>query len=545
MKGRVNGRKQAFLIGVILLVAGTVSLCFWGTKKEVWFCDEIYSYESANGFEQEWPASYADEWMSGTDVEAFFAADSEALSLNDITVRLYSDHVPLYFWLFRAVSFFFFKGSGTIWIGLGINLLFYLLFLGCGYGVFLYLTGKPLMSGAAMFFVGICNRLMIEQTTILRMYMMLLYAELALLLTGLWVLREAGSNKSSPGAYVCLTAVSIAGFLTHYDFWVFYGSTATVFCSWLLLEAFKKRGKRFWAAREFWYAAAWAGSFVASLIVTIILFPYCRWNLNRGKGKMALEALFTFSKEKIDQICWGYRQLSVILFGGTFPAGIGLLLIFGCIAGGGLVLLRRKEGRKLADLTLVVLAAQAYQLAVCFTMPAGCEERYLWGSYTVMAMCMAWGCILLCGELYAGISGRKMRAVARCAVAGLLAAVFLWECAVIDGGNGIAYLFHPQKDMAALKEHREIPWVVYGDVKDVYSYYDWTIPEQICFLTENAQEDGEAVHGLKGKERFVLYAYEDNLPHALDFFGRVLEKDVDVLPLTGSTNYSVYLIEIK
>lgn len=49
--------------------------------------------------------------MTGEDVEAFFAADWDRLSLNDITIRLYNDHVPLYFWLFRMISLFSSKGA--------------------------------------------------------------------------------------------------------------------------------------------------------------------------------------------------------------------------------------------------------------------------------------------------------------------------------------------------------------------------------------------------------------------------------------------------
>ena len=122
---RKNG-VQVFVIGLLLLIAGAVFFLYWGRQKEIWFCDEIYTYESANGFEQNWPAENIDQWMTGRDVEAFFSADSENLSLNDISVRLYCDHVPLYFWIFRVVSFYLFHGSGSMWIGLSINLVFYL-----------------------------------------------------------------------------------------------------------------------------------------------------------------------------------------------------------------------------------------------------------------------------------------------------------------------------------------------------------------------------------------------------------------------------------
>lgn len=68
---RSKQKIQIFGIALTLLVLGMVSFLFWGSKKQVWFCDEIYTYESANGFEQDWPATHADEWMTGTDIEAF------------------------------------------------------------------------------------------------------------------------------------------------------------------------------------------------------------------------------------------------------------------------------------------------------------------------------------------------------------------------------------------------------------------------------------------------------------------------------------------
>ncbi|MDE5588478.1 MAG: hypothetical protein K2J60_04960, partial [Acetatifactor sp.] len=170
-----------FGIALVLLVIGTTFFFYWGNKKQIWFCDEIYTYESANGFEQDWPATYVDEWMTGADVEAFFAADWDRLALNEITVRLYNDHVPLYFWLFRTVSFLFFRGSGSIWIGLSINLFFYLFVLETIYFLFLRLVKNPVLSGAVAVMTFIVNRLAIEQAVTLRMYMMLLWAEMLLL----------------------------------------------------------------------------------------------------------------------------------------------------------------------------------------------------------------------------------------------------------------------------------------------------------------------------------------------------------------------------
>ena len=46
-----KGRRgiQTFGIALVLLIVGTACFFYWGSKKQVWFCDEIYTYESANG----------------------------------------------------------------------------------------------------------------------------------------------------------------------------------------------------------------------------------------------------------------------------------------------------------------------------------------------------------------------------------------------------------------------------------------------------------------------------------------------------------------
>lgn len=544
-KGTAGERsRQAFWIGLAILVTGTLSFFYWAGKKQVWFCDEIYTYESANGFEQPWPNTNVDQWMTGDDVEAYFAADWNVLSLNDISVRLYSDHVPLYFWLFRMISVLCFRGSGSIWIGLSMNLVFYLAVLALCYGVFLRLTRSPIASGTATILTGIVNRVMLEQATALRMYMMLLLAELLLLLGGVWILRGARRKKMSAGVFLYLFAVSVAGFLTHYDYWIFYAVTAAMFCLWLLFQAVKEKGKKFWSAWEFRYAAAWVGNFLLSLLATIYLFPYCRWNLNRGKGQTALYSLLNFSEDKGRQIVWGYQRLAASIFGDAFPAAAALLLLFGCIAGGGVILYRKREREKLAVLILAVLIAQAYQFAVCFTLPAAWEERYLWGVFTIMILCMAWGGILLLEELLRILKEKELAPVlTRCGISLLCIGILAWELAVIDGGNGVAYLFHPDKDVAVLKEHGNIPWLVYGPLGGVYSYYDWIIPEQICFVTEeNTPEDADAVRAMPG-DSFVLYAFEEYLPTALDFFRQELGRELHAEYLTKSTNLTVYLIQ--
>lgn len=544
---RSSQKIQILGIALALLVFGMVSFLFWGNKKQVWFCDEIYTYESANGFEQDWPAAYVDEWMTGADVEAFFAADGDKLDLNAITVRLYNDHVPLYFWLFRIVSFLFFRGSGSIWIGLSINLFFYLFLLETVYFLFLRLVKSPVLSGIVVVLSFIVNRLVIEQATTLRMYMMLLWAQVLLLLAGMWVLENAWKNKLSPLSFIGLYLISVIGFLTHYDFWVFYAMTAAFYCMWLLVMAVKRRGRMFWRSMEFGCVLIWCVDFVLALFSTILIFPYCRWNLNRGKGQIALHSLFDFSTLKLKQIVWGYERLSGTVFGESVPVAAGLLLMFGCIIGGGILLYKSKEKKLLTELALTVLIAQGYQLAVCFTMPDAWEERYLWGTFTLMMLCMVWGAILLLRFGFTKIDEGKIRWFSICATSVILSACFFTgELFIIDGGRGVAYLFQEEKDVDVLKAHADIPWIVYGPTVGVYSYYDWLIPQKICFLTtEDTIEDRWAIQELQGENRFILYLYEEYFPHALELFEQELGRKLEGRYLFKSTNLSVYLIEAQ
>lgn len=536
---------RVFGIALVLMLFGLGSFLFWGSKKQVWFCDEIYTYGSANGFEQDWPAAYVDEWMTGKDVEAFFSADWDVLALNEVTVRLYNDHVPLYFWLFRIISFLFFRGSGSIWIGLSINLFFYLFFLEIVYFLFLKLTQSPVLSGMAAFFTVIFHRLIIEQATTLRMYMMLLWAQMLLLLAGMWVLNSIWKNKLSPFSFIGLYLISVIGFLTHYDFWVFYAITAALFCLWLLFLAYKKRGKMFWRSKEFGCVLIWCIDFALALFSTILLFPYCRWNLNRGKGQIALYSLMDFSSEKIKQIIWGYERLSRSIFGENMPVAAGLLLIFGCIIGGGILLYRKKEKKLLTGYVLTMLVAQSYQIVVCFTLPDAWEERYLWGEFTLVMLCMAWGGILLLNCIFDKIKDSRYRRISILLTSIILSVCILaGEFSIIDDGRGVAYLFQEEKDVKVLEAHKDIPWVIYGPTGGVYSYYDWLIPQKICFLTENdTDEDRWAIQELQDESSFILYSFEEYYPHALELFEQELGEKLEGNFLFRSTNLSIYLIQ--
>ena len=535
-------KMKKIIPGCVLVLLGILIFGYFADLKEVWFCDEIYSYESANGMEQSWPAETVGEWMSGDDIESFLAADWEEFQLQQIMDVIYGDHVPLYFFVFRIIGVLFFRGSASIWIGLSINLIFYLIILILGYKFSYRLTANSKAAFTLMLIAGVVNRFMISQMTMLRMYMMLLCAEVLLILGALWILQEV-KRRMQFVTFAYLYVVSVFGFLVHYDYWIFYAVTAAIFCCWLLLVAWKERGKKFYAARAFRYVLAWVGNFIASLLTTILIFPYCRWNLNKGKGQMALYSIIDFSGEKLENIWWGYERLVKGALGSGMPTTLGLCVMFGCIIAGGCLLKKRKEFTKIIGLFLTTAVTQAYQVAVCFTLPAEREERYLWGSFSLFLFCACYGAYLLIQSVLLLIKTVWIRNIA---VSILIMGTLLGEWGILDGGYNVPYLFHPDKDVKVLEEHGDVPWVVYGPTLGVYSYYDWLIPEKICFFSlEESAKEVSAAQELKGQECFVVYTHPEYIGQAETFFEQCLGVEFSNRYLTQSTSLGVFLLEMN
>lgn len=603
---------------LLVILTAIVWFFFWAEKKEVWFCDEVYTYESSNGIEGAWPHTNINQWMSGNDVGSFLSADRPDFLFSNISSSLYDDHVPLFFWIFRILSVLFFQGRVSIWNGLTINFVCYL-----GFVLLLYKSLRRLFREQGPGFAlvgtlicGIANCLILEQATMLRMYMMMLLEEALLLLFAQHLLLaydqtqyrsldvisrdepdgtpEKASNgtihKSSCenvkmlGIYVGIFLVGLAGFLTHFHFWVFYAATASVFCLYLLIAGVKNKK----LAISVKTVAVWVLAFLLSIGGTIGLFRYCIWNLNRDKGKTALGQVVKFSGEKLQKLRWGFTSLSQVLFGERLPELVGVLFLFGVIAVGAFLLYKiekdKKEKelavqntqdfqqmknsedqrktryayRKTRALLLMLGTALLYQCVVCFTLPAGWEVRYLWGSHTILLFCFTWCLLVIVESLWKKCNrARKWMLVAVCFF--LLSSLPM----AIDGGNGITYLRDSEKNIDVLRTYREYPWVV-ADFEPgfgTFSYFDFLMPGKICFMTSQGLDGEEKIiEDLAQEGRFILYCLPDRIEELEDFLEesmramttdlsmgqgeKISVKDIRSMPVTKSTYLTVYLVEI-
>lgn len=128
-----------FLSGLFIIICVFFSL---GGQKDIWFCDEVYTYMSANADSGAFDIVFSqeNEWLSGDDVVDYLSANDRSLHFKSIADNLFSDHVPLYFFLFRICSILS-LGTCSKWIGLSLNLLFFIVFYACMWKFFHNLAG--------------------------------------------------------------------------------------------------------------------------------------------------------------------------------------------------------------------------------------------------------------------------------------------------------------------------------------------------------------------------------------------------------------------
>lgn len=479
-------------------------------------------------------------WLSGDEITKFFSADTDQYDLEAIAMNLYGDHVSFYFWIFRIISVTFFRGKASIWIGLSINLFFYLNILALLYYFFSKSLQNSLYGFLIVLITCVLSRMGMEQALMIRMYEMLLFAELCFLGISMRILRRVECGEKT---YIELAAIFLCivfGFLTHFHFWFFFAASVSVLCLMILFLLWKKKEKRtigmILKSAEVRTVVACFLIFLSALFVVDRVFPYWKWNLQRGKGELAIKSVGVFSKVKFEQIRWGYQDLVISIFGYKMPMIFGLLIIGGLIGAGAYILWRRGEKEKFHEMLFVIIAIQLFQIIVCFTLPTGVEGRYLWGSNTVCFLCMIYGGILLIDEIFLN---KKM--VKRIALIIGSATTFFVQIRLMDGGRGIEYLFKEERDISLLEENHNQPWIVYGPTVGSYSYFDWFIPERICFISEEqTDEDKKAVMELEKYNTFILYSYESLSEQAKAFVESVLDVEIEVQHLTKSVNLDVY-----
>ena len=231
-----NKRIDSILPLIILFVLIAPFFIYLCSMKEIWFCDEVYSYESANSgiWFYENPMDNSGEWLSGQVITDYLTKGAKTFNFIEIEKYLYTDHVPLYFLIFRVVSLINY-GNLTKWTGLSINIVCYLFSAFFLYDFFKKVTKHNYISAVSVAMIMI-HPMILSEATMIRMYMMLTFETLLFL----HLAREKFFMDKKKGLMVLksflLVAVTSAGMLTHYYFWIFVAVYSFVFCIYLLIS---------------------------------------------------------------------------------------------------------------------------------------------------------------------------------------------------------------------------------------------------------------------------------------------------------------------
>ena len=210
-------------IAVLMAFLMTLGVCLlFGIRKTGMFIDEIYSYGLSNSHYAPFLSDLkggelTDKIFTPEDIDAYLTVgNGDQFAFGSVYYNQTKDvHPPLYYWIFNAVSSVF-PGSASKWIGVGINIVFYLMTLFVLYRLVLLLFGSLDNVAATIALYGV-SVLGLSTVMMIRMYTVLTFFTVLLALMGEKLIRE----KTGKAFWPLLTLVVFAGMLTQYYF-VFY-----------------------------------------------------------------------------------------------------------------------------------------------------------------------------------------------------------------------------------------------------------------------------------------------------------------------------------
>ena len=354
-------------IAVLIAFVMTLGVCLlFGTRKTGMFIDEIYSYGLSNSYYAPYlsdlkDGKLTDQIFTPEDISAYLTVgENDRFAFGSVYYNQTRDvHPPLYYWIFNAVSSVF-PGSASKWIGIGINIVFYLLTLFVLCRLILLLFGSLDNAAATIALYGV-SVLGISTVMMIRMYTVLTFFTVLLALMAAKLIRQ----KTGKAYWPMLTLVIFAGMLTQYYF-VFYAFFLCAFIDVFLL--IRKDFRRF---------LLFSVSALLGVGRLFAVFP-AAWNqLFVGNGQVVggssiTEALLDTAKykEHLDAFWQAKAKLR-----GVKWVFIAVLVLF--IPMIGKISRACKEGKVRFDSLLIMTPAVPAFLLVAILSPVQ-EHRYLY-----------------------------------------------------------------------------------------------------------------------------------------------------------------------
>nr|MCR5216626.1 hypothetical protein [Lachnospiraceae bacterium] len=284
---QVYQRKQRLIIAGILalvLVIAAGIFIYWGRKKVVWFCDEIYTYMLSNSAYGVSSRLFSKTWYTSQFVVDDLSCEcGKFLTRAKVNVSV-DVHPPMYFYLFHLFTFY--SGNNlSKWVGLSLNLICFLGMVAAAYFLILRLCKNKYLAGFMAIALSTVPSLLTD-AMLLRMYCLMMawgmiYALLAvLIMQDFWK-----ESKLRILLYIAICLTTAGGFLTHFYFSIFAVVFSVFACCYLLSK------KRFWSVLSYGIAM------VTSVGISTLVWPF--WTdqvFNEYRGEQAFNNAMNLDK---------------------------------------------------------------------------------------------------------------------------------------------------------------------------------------------------------------------------------------------------------
>lgn len=478
MKG-INGnmkkkcsKRSRIIIGILLffLLIGA-NLLYWGSRKEGFFCDELYSYHFTSQFKYPYLTAdredemWLDNWHSSEYFQDYLTlTKEEAFDFASVWKRIESDvHPPFFYLLLAAVSSAFttvFPGIFTKWSGILVNIVFFMFALFFLRKLSKELTGSDFWTAVACILYGFSAGA-VSTVVFIRMYT--IFTCFAVLFTYLNVLfwKEvwAKNGKENGSLYPLLSVTALLGILNQYYFLIYAFFICVVIWAYALMK------------RKFFFAVKYASAMAAGIVGSCLIWPEILNDIFSGyRGEEAFDNL-TAGGKWLD----GLPELWAVIDGELFGKGALLLLV---IAAGLLIcrflsiwwcakkqiaedgniqlLFEKRNPSKKMELLLTmqdfifvqILVAVFFYIVLMSKIAPYKEDRYIFPVYPLIVLLV----VVLCQKLVAGMAKGIMAAA--CAV--------LFVCMLLGYlSPGVNYLYRGTEDkLQTVSMYSDLP-VVY------------------------------------------------------------------------------------
>lgn len=468
---KLCSKKSRIILGVVLFFLLSANLLYWGSRKEGFFCDELYSYHFTH--QLEYPYITADRedgtWLNNWHSAEYFReyltlTKEEAFDFFGVWKTIEADvHPPLFYLLLSASSSVFttvFPGIFTKWSGILVNIVFMMFALFFLWKLAKELTESDFWSALACILYGFSAGAA-STVVFVRMYtvftcFVVLFTYLNVLL---WKTVQTKDKKENRWLYPLLFLTTLSGILNQYYFVIYAFFICVIIWGYALLK------------RNYSFAVKYAVVMAAGIVGSCLIWPEILNDIFSGyRGEEAFDNL-TAGGDWLDAL----PELWTVIDGELFGKGALLLLVFAAVLllcrflsiwwraekqvaedGNVHILFEKRNPSKkmelrfvIQDLILVqILAAVFFYLVLISKIAPYREDRYIFPVYPMIVLLV----VLLAKKLVAGMSKGITTAVC----------IVLFACMLLGYlSPGVNYLYRGTEDkLQTISMHSELP-VIY------------------------------------------------------------------------------------